>query len=95
MNIAVVIAAERISATGSARKTAKTPGPSCTSPATGAASIAQSPFPVSIQGRRYSRGISRMIFLLTAISKDTFACPNAIKDCWQAICAPKMIVPDR
>ena len=39
-------------------------------------------------GRTKIRGISRMIFRRQAISKLIFACPSAIKACWQLIWKP-------
>lgn len=91
----VVTAADIISDTGSARKTANTPEPLFTNGAIDTEREAHMGFPVNRYGSRYNKGISNMTFLLTAISRDTFAWPKAIKDCWQAIWAPKIMVPNR
>lgn len=69
-----VVTTANVSATGSARKTAM----ACSAPCR------------KNRGRMKIKGINRMIFRKTAKNRDTFALPNAIKVCWQAICAPKM-----
>ena len=64
--VMVVMAAARISLTGSARKTANT-------------------LSDKKSGRIKIRGISRISFRRHARSRLIFACPSAIKLCWQLI----------
>ena len=72
--VMVVMAAARISLTGSARKTANT-------------------LSDKKSGRIKIRGISRISFRRHARSRLIFACPSAIKLCWQLLWNPMEKIP--